>query len=144
MAADFVGAGRRIGLGQLIQRQLGVEVAKTQGLTDWRMRPLTDEQLNYAIGDVLYLQDLQAALRQQLDAAPQKRAWFEEEMRTTFAVSDGPQKDKQRHLFFLCVYVFLAGREHPAGRRLAQCSRIAEAQGERGLICRIFGHLRSS
>ncbi len=54
----------RHGLKDLCRELLGVELSKQQQSSDWGADQLTQEQLNYAASDVLYLH----ALRQKLDA----------------------------------------------------------------------------
>ena len=54
----------RHGLKDLAKELLGIELSKQQQSSDWGADQLTQEQLNYAASDVLYLH----ALREKLDA----------------------------------------------------------------------------
>lgn len=55
LAALVLGMGESCGFARLIESELGVVLAKDQTATDWSQRPLSVEQLQYAIDDVLYL-----------------------------------------------------------------------------------------
>ncbi|MCH9743154.1 MAG: HRDC domain-containing protein [Proteobacteria bacterium] len=55
LAALMLGMGESCGFARLIESELGVVLAKDQTATDWSQRPLSVEQLQYAIDDVLYL-----------------------------------------------------------------------------------------
>jgi ribonuclease D len=55
LAATVLGYGDQIGYGNLIKRELGVELQKGHTRTDWLQRPLSQEQLEYAADDVRYL-----------------------------------------------------------------------------------------
>ena len=52
----------RHGLKELCKDLMNVDLNKSQQTTDWASKDLTDEQLKYAIGDVLYLHDLRNKL----------------------------------------------------------------------------------
>lgn len=52
----------RHGLKELCKDLMNVDLNKSQQTTDWASSALTDEQLKYAIGDVLYLHDLRNKL----------------------------------------------------------------------------------
>jgi ribonuclease D len=54
----------RHGLKDLAKELLGIELSKQQQSSDWGADQLTQEQLNYAASDVLYLH----ALKEKLDA----------------------------------------------------------------------------
>jgi ribonuclease D len=51
------------GLKDLVREVLGHELSKQQQLSDWGAEALTDAQVSYAAGDVLYLH----ALKEKLD-----------------------------------------------------------------------------
>lgn len=55
IAAGFVGLGYPIGYGKLVTRLIGVNLDKTESFTDWLHRPLSAEQIQYAMDDVDYL-----------------------------------------------------------------------------------------
>ncbi len=55
LTAGFVGLGAGQGLGNLLDRVLGVRLDKGERYTDWSKRPLSDAQLKYAAGDVIHL-----------------------------------------------------------------------------------------
>jgi DNA polymerase I-like protein with 3'-5' exonuclease and polymerase domains len=59
----------RHSLADVVDRELGVELAKDEQTSDWSRRPLTHEQLEYAARDAEILLDLAPYLLQQLDAA---------------------------------------------------------------------------
>lgn len=58
LAAAFAGFPAGIGLQKLLVESIGVNLPKTETLTDWTQRPLTDAQLEYALDDVKYLHGL--------------------------------------------------------------------------------------
>lgn len=62
LAAAFVGYPRGIGLQKLLSEVAGVDLPKTETLTNWLRRPLTAAQIEYALDDVRYLPDLMDAL----------------------------------------------------------------------------------
>jgi ribonuclease D len=68
IAAGFLGMGTP-SLGVLVERLLGVRLAKGDRLTDWTARPLRDEQCRYAAADVEHLLPLRDVLVEQLAAA---------------------------------------------------------------------------
>jgi len=55
IAVGLVGLAYPLGAGPLINQLLGVQLAKAETLTEWRDRPLTQEQIRYAFDDVRYL-----------------------------------------------------------------------------------------
>lgn len=79
VAAGLLGLPGQIGYADLLNKQLGVMLAKGQARTDWSRRPLSHEQLQYAADDVRYLGPLFQTLRQQLIERG-RLAWLEEEM----------------------------------------------------------------
>ena len=79
VAAAMVGRGGPIGLGALLEAELGVEVDKLYSRADWGKRPLPDAQARYALEDVTHLLALRARLAEALEARG-RTAWFEQEM----------------------------------------------------------------
>ncbi len=79
VAAMVLGYGDSIAYDQLVQRITGHRPDKTHRFTDWSRRPLTKEQLHYAVSDVTHLRDVFTAL----DADLKKRGrsdWVSIEM----------------------------------------------------------------
>jgi ribonuclease D len=79
IAAALTGLPAQIGYGELVRRVLGRELSKAHTRTDWTRRPLSPEQLSYALDDVRYLLPLRAALLAQLEALG-RSAWLQEEL----------------------------------------------------------------
>lgn len=74
LAAGFAGFESGMGLQRLLFDAIDVGLAKTQTLTDWMQRPLTDEQVAYALDDVRYL----PALKDELVRRAVERGTLEE------------------------------------------------------------------
>ena len=54
IAAAFLGMGEQIGYGALVERIAGVHLDKGAQYTEWSRRPLSEDQLRYALDDVRY------------------------------------------------------------------------------------------
>lgn len=78
IAAAFLGLGDQIGYASLVASLLGVELDKGAQFTDWCRRPLSAEQLRYALDDVRYLSAAWPRLRRRLEESG-RLAWVEEE-----------------------------------------------------------------
>ena len=65
-AASILGIGEQIGYAGLVENLLGVSLAKAESRTDWSKRPLSKAQLEYAIDDVRYLQQLYPLILEKL------------------------------------------------------------------------------
>jgi len=79
VAAMVLGYGDSIAYDQLVERITGHRPDKTHRFTDWSRRPLSEEQMHYAVSDVTHLRDVFTAL----DADLKKRGrsdWVSEEM----------------------------------------------------------------
>lgn len=64
IAAAFCGYGMTVSYENLVNELLGVSLDKSQRITDWERRPLTEKQIKYAINDVLYLPQVYRLLLQ--------------------------------------------------------------------------------
>ena len=79
LAAAFAGS-ERLGLQAVLEEYVGVKIPKSRRLqrSDWTLRPLSDEALRYAAGDVLHLARLRDALDECLRRLGRTR-WLREE-----------------------------------------------------------------
>ncbi|WP_131098832.1 HRDC domain-containing protein [Streptomonospora litoralis] len=69
---------QRVGLGSMVERVLGLRLAKEHSAVDWSVRPLPEDWLTYAALDVEVLVDLRDTLRAELEEAG-KLEWAREE-----------------------------------------------------------------
>jgi len=58
IAATLLGHADQIGYGNLVNALIKVSLDKKYARTDWTQRPLSAEQLEYAINDVIYLREI--------------------------------------------------------------------------------------
>lgn len=79
VAAMVCGYGDSISYDQLVFKVTGTRVDKSSRFTDWRRRPLTDKQLNYAIADVTHLRTVYQKLKANLEEQGRTN-WVSEEM----------------------------------------------------------------
>ncbi|MDT0302836.1 HRDC domain-containing protein [Streptomonospora wellingtoniae] len=69
---------QKVGLGSMVERVLGLRLAKEHSAVDWSVRPLPEDWLTYAALDVEVLVDLRDALQGELEEAG-KLEWAREE-----------------------------------------------------------------
>ncbi len=55
IAAPLLDYAKGIGYGNLVKEVLNIELDKGHARADWKKRPLTEDKLQYAIDDVIYL-----------------------------------------------------------------------------------------
>jgi ribonuclease D len=79
IAAGFCSTEYPSSYGAVVTKILGQKAAKGEQRTDWRRRPLTEAQIDYALEDVRYLLPLHDALIVQLEALG-RSAWLADEM----------------------------------------------------------------
>ena len=79
IAAQACGLGEAVSYENLVRVYCGIELDKSCRLTNWQLRPLSDEQLEYAAGDVTHLikcyKQIAAYLKEN-----NRESWIEEEM----------------------------------------------------------------
>ncbi|MBL8582473.1 MAG: ribonuclease D [Rhizobiaceae bacterium] len=80
VAAMVCGFGDSVSYDQLIQKVTGTHLDKSSRFTDWRHRPLSEKQLEYALADVTHLIDAYKFLSAKLEAEGRAH-WLNEEMR---------------------------------------------------------------
>jgi ribonuclease D len=81
VAAGLVDHDYPAGYAAIVRRFLNLPTNKGETRTDWRQRPLTQAQLEYAVDDVRHLERLWRKLEDRLGALG-RTAWMEEEMAT--------------------------------------------------------------
>jgi ribonuclease D len=79
IAAMVCGFGEQVGYDTLVRKIVKETVDKSSRFTDWSRRPLSEEQLTYALGDVTFLRDVYVFLEKQL-VAEKRVKWVEEEL----------------------------------------------------------------
>lgn len=80
VAAMVCGFGEQISYSMLVQKVTKAELDKSSRFTDWAKRPLSEKQLNYAIGDVTHLRDIYKRLKNDLKKSG-RSSWLDEEMK---------------------------------------------------------------
>ncbi len=87
IAAGFAGLGAQSSYDLLLGEVLDLRVAKTASFTRWDARPLSDEQLAYARGDVVHLLEMAGELERRLESLG-RLEWAREECEPLAASSD--------------------------------------------------------
>lgn len=115
----------RVGLGPLVESELGLHLAKGHGAADWSRRPLPDDWLRYAALDVEVLVDLHDILAEDLRRAG-KADFAEQEFEATRqAALPSPRRDPWRRTSGMHR---VRGRRHLATVRALWESRDSLAQ----------------
>ncbi|MFQ5519540.1 MAG: ribonuclease D, partial [Mariprofundus sp.] len=127
IAAALLGYGQQVGFGNLVQRITKKALAKGESFTDWKARPLTPRQLEYAADDVIWLMPVYQHLQERLQATG-RLDWLNEEQQvltdpatydndesTIFWRVKGSNKLKGKHL--AALRELAAWRERAAKRR---------------------------
>jgi ribonuclease D len=78
VAALLLGYPDQIGYGNLVREILDVNLEKLHTRADWSLRPLTQDQVEYAADDVIYLVDVYRRLHARL-AERGRLAWLDED-----------------------------------------------------------------
>lgn len=79
VAAMVCGFGDSIAYDQLVRRISGGNIDKSLRFTNWKLRPLSDQQLEYALADVTHLRDVYNFLKDKLEEE-NRTHWLTEEM----------------------------------------------------------------
>ena len=79
LAAMVCGFGEQVGYETLVRSICKVNLDKSSRFTDWSMRPLSNNQQQYALADVTHLRQIYEYLKEQLKRN-QREAWLEEEL----------------------------------------------------------------
>jgi ribonuclease D len=94
IAAGFVGLEYPAAYSTLISKLLGKSLPKGETRTDWRRRPLSDKQLEYALKDVVYLKQIRDILACRLDEL-NRREWLVDELGSWLAQIEHSENTEQ-------------------------------------------------
>lgn len=86
VAAAFLGERLQISYNGLVQAFCGVTLPKSESLTDWSHRPLSEKQVEYAVDDVRYLIEAYAVIRERLEGQG-RLSWVVDELRPLMSLS---------------------------------------------------------
>ena len=87
LAAGLVGLGYPLSLDNLLQKTVKAgKLKKTETRTDWRKRPLTMTQVDYALDDVRYLLEVRKKLGDKMESLGRAK-WLEEETQRFLATT---------------------------------------------------------
>ena len=78
LAATMLGYGDQTGYASMVKTLLDVDLDKAHSRTDWKQRPLSDAQLDYAAEDVRYLRDIYLIMLESLTKQA-RLTWLEED-----------------------------------------------------------------
>tara|TARA_B110000444_G_scaffold248889_1_gene273313 strand:- start:167 stop:1327 length:1161 start_codon:yes stop_codon:yes gene_type:complete len=81
IGAMVCGYGESVGYDKLVRQITGIQIDKSSRFTDWSYRPLSKQQLSYALSDVTHLRTVFEALSSQLEKSGRIK-WLEEEFKT--------------------------------------------------------------
>lgn len=97
IAAAMVGFGPQVAYANLVQRVHGTKLAKAHTFTNWSARPLSSEQLAYALEDVTFLLAIHDHLQTRLTKLGRLK-WADEEFsRLEGAVGDTRREPQERY-----------------------------------------------
>jgi len=96
LAAGFANLPATLSLGNLVKELLDINLAKEETRTNWCQRPLTNEQVQYALDDVRYLRAVRILLLSRI-IGPKIKSWLQEELNllNNPATYSGPPADER-------------------------------------------------
>lgn len=80
-AAALLGHPLQMGYGPLVKAMCDVKLAKADSYTDWSRRPLTKDQVRYALDDVVYLPEMYRMMTSELEERG-RLSWLDEDFAT--------------------------------------------------------------
>ncbi|MDI7774563.1 ribonuclease D [Asticcacaulis sp. EMRT-3] len=159
VAAMAAGYGDQVAYDSLVRQTLKIDIDKGSRFTDWARRPLSEQQLHYALGDVTHLAKLYPKLRDQL-AKQGRLEWVAEEMKALTVsglYSTEPEdawkrlRPRKHSVKYMAVFAQVAAwRERMAQERDMPRGRILKDEGVDEIATQLptdsaaFDHLRST
>jgi ribonuclease D len=81
LAAAVLGYNHQISYADLVQQITGVTLEKKHTRANWTRRPLSEDELDYAMDDVRYLLAVYETLNEKLESS-RRYSWMEKDLRT--------------------------------------------------------------
>ena len=97
IAAAMVGYGAQVAYANLVQRLYGIKLAKAHTFTNWSARPLSDDQIAYALEDVEFLLSIHTHLQERLGSFGRLEWVGEEFARLETAVEEKSREPLERY-----------------------------------------------
>ncbi len=97
IAAAMVGYGAQVAYANLVQRLHGTKLAKAHTFTNWSARPLSDDQIAYALEDVEFLLSIHTHLQDRLNTLGRSEWVSEEFARLETAVGEKSREPQERY-----------------------------------------------
>lgn len=94
VAMSFLGHGLQVSYQNALKDVLNIDIDKDQTRSDWLARPLSNEQMNYAANDVLYIVELAEKLKFELDQKNLYQQVLEDCSHLTIEIGTETPKDK--------------------------------------------------
>lgn len=116
VALSFLGYGLQVSYQNALKNLLDIEIDKDQTRSDWLARPLSQEQLNYAANDVLYIMELSEKIQTELRAKGMLEWVLEDCRHLTYEIGQQTQPD--------LLYQDVGNYRH-SRRQLMQLQRLA-------------------
>lgn len=91
---SFLGHGLQVSYQNALKLVLEIDIDKDQTRSDWLARPLTDEQMNYAANDVLYIMRLAEKVKAELVEKSLYSHVLEDCQNLTFEIASETPKEK--------------------------------------------------
>jgi ribonuclease D len=97
IAAAMVGYGAQVAYANLVQRLHGTKLAKAHTFTNWSARPLSDDQIAYALEDVEFLLSIHTHLQDRLKTLGRSEWVNEEFARLESVVGEKSREPQERY-----------------------------------------------
>jgi ribonuclease D len=97
IAAAMVGYGAQVAYANLVQRLHGTKLAKAHTFTNWSARPLSDDQIAYALEDVEFLLSIHSHLQDRLNILGRSEWVSEEFARLETAIGEKSREPQERY-----------------------------------------------
>ena len=97
IAAAMVGYGAQVAYANLVQRLHGTKLEKAHTFTNWSARPLSDDQIAYALEDVEFLLSIHMHLQDRLSTLGRLEWVSEEFARLEMAVGEKSREPQERY-----------------------------------------------